>query len=101
MMETAVVIEVVRTLTNRGEEPPAYFWRTTAGTEVDLVVDTGSALIPLEVKLSSTPTPAMASGISSFRSALGSRATRGYVVPPGTQHLPLGLNADALPFGAL
>jgi predicted AAA+ superfamily ATPase len=101
MMETAVVIEVVRTLTNRGEEPRAYFWRTTAGSEVDLVVDTGSALIPLEVKLSATPTPAMASGICSFRSALGSRAARGYVVHPGTQHLPLGPDADALPFGEL
>ena len=101
MMETAVIIEVVRTLTNRGEEPRAYFWRTTAGSEVDLVVDTGHALIPLEVKLSATPSPAMASGISSFRSALGSRAARGYVVHPGTQHLPLGPDADALPFGAL
>ena len=101
MMETAVIIEVVRTLTNRGEEPRAYFWRTTAGSEVDLVVDTGHALIPLEVKLSATPSPTMASGISSFRSALGSRAARGYVVHPGTQHLPLGPDADALPFGAL
>ena len=101
MMETAVIIEVVRTLTNRGEEPRAYFWRTTAGNEVDLVLDTGRALIPLEVKLSATPSPAMASGISSFRSALGSRAARGYVVHPGTQHLPLGPDADALPFGAL
>ncbi|MCJ7796448.1 MAG: ATP-binding protein [Thermoleophilia bacterium] len=101
MMETAVIIEVVRTLTNRGEEPRTYFWRTTAGSEVDLVVDTGRALIPLEVKLSATPSPAMASGISSFRSALGSRAARGYVVHPGTQHHPLGPDADALPFGAL
>lgn len=101
MMETAVVVEVVRTLTNRGEEPRVYFWRTNAGIEVDLVVDTGRALIPLEVKLSATPTSAMASGISSFRSALGSHAARGYVVHPGTQHLPLGSGADALPFGAL
>ena len=101
MIETAVVVEVVRTLTNRGEEPRAYFWRTTAGSEVDLVVDTGTALVPLEVKLSATPTPAMAAGISSFRSALGSRAARGYVVHPGTHHLPLGRDADALPFGAL
>lgn len=101
MMETAVVVEVMRTLTNRGEEPRAYFWRTTAGREVDLVVDTGSALVPLEVKLSATPTPPMASGISSFRSALGSRAARGYVVHPGTHHLPLGPGAVALPFGAL
>jgi uncharacterized protein len=39
IMETAVITEVVRTLTHRGEEPQVYFWRTATGTEVDLVVE--------------------------------------------------------------
>ncbi|MEW6756565.1 MAG: DUF4143 domain-containing protein [Candidatus Latescibacterota bacterium] len=46
----------VRTLVHRGEEPRLYFWRTSAGTEVDIVVDTGGRLVPIEVKLSATPT---------------------------------------------
>jgi len=62
IFETAVLTEVVKNLLSRGAEPQIYFWRTSSGQEVDFVVDTGSALIPLEVKLSATPRPAMAAG---------------------------------------
>jgi len=32
-----------------------YFWRTTSGEEVDLLVDTGSELLSIEVKPHSAP----------------------------------------------
>ena len=57
IMETAVVNEVVRTLTHQGREPQVCFWRTSRGTEIDLVVDTGLELVPVEVKLSSRQGP--------------------------------------------
>jgi hypothetical protein len=60
-METAVLSEIVKTLTHRGIDPQVYFWRTITGTEVDFVVETGGKLVPIEVKLSATPRPAMAS----------------------------------------
>lgn len=99
IMETAVVNEVIRTLTHRAQEPSLYFWRTTAGTEVDLVMDTGIALIPIEVKLSTTPRAGMAAGIEAFRRDLGERVRRGYVVHPGDTKLPLSPSAVAWPFG--
>jgi hypothetical protein len=61
IMETAVLSEIVKTLTHRGIDPQVYFWRTITGTEVDFVVETGGKLVPIEVKLSATPRPAMAS----------------------------------------
>ena len=48
--------------------------------EVDIVIETGGKLIPVEVKLSATPRPAMATGIKSFREAFGNKSTSGYVV---------------------
>lgn len=101
IMETAVLAEIRRTLTHRGTEPRVYFWRTMAGSEVDFVVDTGERLIPVEVKLSGTPRPAMGNAIRRFRSDVGSKAGDGYVVHPGSMRLPLGSNVTALPFGAL
>ena len=98
-METAVVNEVVRSLTHRAREPQVYFWRTSTGTEVDLVVDTGSGLVPVEVKLSSTPRPSMAASIGIFRKDLGDRALKGYVVHPGDTRLPLSPDAVAWPLG--
>ena len=55
IMETAVLSEIIKTLTHRGMDPRVYFWRTQAGTEVGFVVDTGAGLVPIEVKLSATP----------------------------------------------
>lgn len=101
LLENAVTIEVIRTLTHRGLEPQTYFWRTSNGVEVDLIVDTGAALIPIEVKLSTTPSPAMARGINAFKSDFGDRVAKGYVIHPGDAKLPLGPNAIALPFGEL
>jgi hypothetical protein len=33
-----------------------YFWRTAAGSEVDLVVESEGKLIPLEIKATAIPT---------------------------------------------
>jgi hypothetical protein len=101
IFETAVVSDVVRTLAHQGQEPRVFFWRTSGGDEVDLIVESGRGLVPIEVKLSSTPRPEMARGITRFRTALGTRARKGYVVHPGAQRLPLGPDAEALPLDAL
>ena len=101
IMETAVLSEIVRTLTHRGMDLRVYFWRTQAGTEVDFVVDTGKGLVPIEVKLSATPRLAMANAIKTFQKDLGSAASPGYVVHPGDTRLPLGSGVTALPFADL
>ena len=90
IMETAILSEIVRTLTHRGMDPRVYFWRTQAGTEVDFVVDTGEGLVPIEVKLSATPRLAMANAIRTFQKDLGSAAAPGYLLHPGDTKLPLG-----------
>ncbi len=97
LMETAVLTEIVRTLTHRGLDPQIYFWRTTAGTEVDFVVETDGKLVPIEVKLSATPRPAMAAAIKTFQEDM-ENAAPGYVVHPGNTRLPLGAGVTALPF---
>ncbi len=101
IMETAVVNEVIRTLTHQGREPHVYFWRTSTGTEVDLVVDTGQRLVPIEVKLSATPNRAMARGIEVFRKDFPKQATQGYVIHSGDIQLALGPDATAWPFADL
>ncbi len=101
IFETAVVGEIYRTLNHRGLEPRLYFWRTSAGTEVDLVVEEAGRLTPVEVKLSSTPKPAMARGIESFRREYGRRVQKGWLVHTGREVLPLGPGILACPFAAL
>ncbi|RJR29891.1 MAG: ATP-binding protein [Desulfobacteraceae bacterium] len=101
ILETAVLSEIVKVFRSRGENPKVYFWRTSAGTEVDFIIDTGIRLIPIEVKLSSTPTPAMAHAISSFREDFRKKFDRGYLIHPGDAVLPLGENTRAIPFSGI
>jgi uncharacterized protein len=101
IFETAVLLQVVKAFVNRGEEPLLHFWRTSAGAEVDLVVETGGKLIPVEVKLSATPRPAMATGIQAFQQDLGEKAGPGFVIHPGDIRLPLAPRVVALPLGEL
>jgi predicted AAA+ superfamily ATPase len=101
IMETAVLSEIVKALVHRGVNPQVYFWRTIAGTEVDIVVDIGGKLVPIEVKLSATPRPAMASSIKTFQKDLGDKSMPGYLVHPGDVRLTLGSNVTALPFTEL
>jgi predicted AAA+ superfamily ATPase len=97
ILETAALMEIVKTLTHCGRDPQVYFWRTSTGREVDIVVQAGTRLVPIKVKLSATPRPEMAASIRVFQEDFGQAAAPGYVVHPGDQRLPLVPGVTALP----
>lgn len=97
VFETFVVAEMHKRILNRGLEPNLYFWRTSAGTEVDLLVEEQGSIYPIEIKSSATPKPAMAKGIVSLQKDLGEKTGKGYVVHMGKGHLPLAPNIEAIP----
>lgn len=101
IMETAVLTEIIKTLTHRGIEPQIYFWRTSTGSEVDIIVETEGKLMPIEVKLSATPHPAMGASVKIFQEDMGKKALSGYVIHSGNIRLPIGTNITALPFNEL
>jgi predicted AAA+ superfamily ATPase len=101
VFENTVLVEIAKVLMNRGEDPHIYFWRTSVGSEVDIVVEVNDRLVPIEVKLSATPRPSMADSIDAFRRDVGRKAARGYVVHPGDLRLPLSPDVLALPFAEL
>jgi predicted AAA+ superfamily ATPase len=73
----------------------AWFWRTAQGDEVDLLIETGSRLIPFEAKLHSAPGAEDARGVARCMTDL--QLTRGYVVYPGHERYSLGRGITALP----
>jgi predicted AAA+ superfamily ATPase len=98
IFENLVACEIYKTLIHRGEEPAMYFWRTAEGVEVDLILEIQSKLLPIEIKLSSTPRSEMANSIRNLQKYFGERVLPGYVVNPGNIVLPLGGEIIALPF---
>ena len=101
IFENLVVSDLFKTYLHRGEEPSLYYWRTVAGAEVDMVVETQSGLIPIEIKKSETPRPEMARELLGFQRDFKEKALSGYVIHPGTMSLPLGKGATALPIAML
>jgi len=101
IFETAVLAEIIKTISHRGQDPQVYFWRTAAGAAVDILVADGGRLIPLEIKLSATPRPAMARYLKVFQKDLEDHAAPGYVIHPGEVRLPLAPGVVALPFSDL
>jgi hypothetical protein len=71
LVETAVVSEWVKTFRAAGLEPPFSFWQASTGHEVDLVIEYGGRLHGLEIKATSTPTPAHAAALLRWAEAAG------------------------------
>lgn len=69
LFENFCLQETVKCFANRGEQPQLSYLRTNNGLEVDLIIE-GHNLraLPVEIKLSRTPTSALASGITRYAS---------------------------------
>lgn len=101
LFETAVVSEVVRSLWHQGIDPRLFFWRTATGQEVDLLIERGQTLVPIEIKASATVRQDMRAGIDWLGRDLGDRLAPGAVVFAGTEWVPLGRDVKAIPFNDL
>lgn len=68
LFENFCIQETVKYFLGRGEQPPLYYLRTSNGLEVDLLIEPAAGeLVPVEVKLTKTPMPALAKNIAAFR----------------------------------
>ncbi len=50
LFENFIINEVCKHFYNRGERPPLYYWRDHKGHEIDLLIDLGGRLLPVELK---------------------------------------------------
>lgn len=101
IFENLVISDLYKTYLHGGEEPAMYYWRTVAGSEVDVIIETQSGLVPLEIKLSQTPRLEMAKELHAFQRDFKENALPGYVIYPGNTVLPLGEGVTALPLNRL
>ncbi len=71
IFETFVLSELTKNFLNRGREPDLYFWRDSAGHEVDFLIDDGARQIPLEVKSGQTFAGDFMVGLDYWRKLVG------------------------------
>lgn len=66
IFENMVVMEKVKKFTQKGDRPHCYFYRTAAGTEIDLIIDHGDNIDAYEIKFSSCPKAEMTYALAEF-----------------------------------
>jgi len=54
VFESFILSEFHKNFVHRGEQPPLFFWRDSGGHEIDILIDMGTHLIPVEVKSART-----------------------------------------------
>ena len=97
IFESFVVSELLKSFANRRLPAPLYFWRDASGHEVDVLIDLGSRLIPVEVK-SGVTVPADAVGNLEWWQGLPDNANRGGLLVHGGEERFRLEGFDVLPW---
>jgi len=97
LFESVVVSEWIKKFHAAGEPPALYFWRSSAGEEVDLVLEREGSLFGFEVKATSTPTPHHAASLAKWLDLAGPRA-QGTLVCRVPRPVPLRARIRAVPW---
>jgi hypothetical protein len=94
--EGLVVEEIAELARRRAVRPAVHFWRTQAGAEVDLLLDSGRRLVPIEIKSGSAVDAGSVAGLRRCMADLG--IDHGWVVTNGGERRSLGRDLTLLPW---
>lgn len=97
--EGFIVTEAVKCFFNHGKKPDLFFWRSHDGLEVDLLIQVGGKIYPVEIKRTGTPKPVFTEPLLRFKSLAGENCETGdgilvcqtvnpALLPGGTRALP-------------
>ncbi len=67
IFESFVLSDLIKNHTNQGLEPDVYFWRDAAGHEIDLLLERGQKLVPIEIKSGQTVASDFFTGLHYWR----------------------------------
>ncbi len=98
VLETAVVNEIHKRIAHDGKRNAIHFWRTKAGTEVDLLIQSGTQKIALEIKKTKTPRKKHVGAINTLLNDLPGIVKGGYLVHTGENILPMGGGVTAVSY---
>lgn len=90
LFENWVIMELMKARYNQALDPRLYFYRDTTGKEVDLLLQRGSQLIPIEIKSSKTFTSSFLNGLQYFHMQTPKRAVDGAIIYGGAKTQKIG-----------
>ncbi len=83
IFETFIISEIFKRISHLGKKPNIFFWRDKTGNEIDLIIEDGMELLPIEIKLSKTFSPSFINGIQKWLDLNGNSCSKGIVLYGG------------------
>jgi len=85
LFETLVVTELLKYRFNLGKTDNLYFFRDSKGNEVDIIMEYGTQLLPIEVKSGTTITSDFFKGLKYFRKLAEDRVESAWLIYGGQE----------------
>jgi predicted AAA+ superfamily ATPase len=101
IFETFVISEFYKRIYHTAEIPPIYFWRDKTGNEIDLVVDFGDKLLPIEIKSSRTYSNSFKENMVQWFNLEGNTQRNGFIVYNGEQLVGMQSDVPTVPWWQL
>lgn len=89
LFENLIITEIKKHILNHSKSSKLYFFRDSNNNEVDLVIDSGTTQIPVEIKSSGTFSPQFTSGLKFWQKLSTSSKQNSFVVYNGRQTLAI------------
>lgn len=96
LFENFVILDLIKQRFNQAKSSNLFFWRDSAGNELDVLIDQAERLIPVEIKSGQTVTPAFFKGLNYWQKLTGEEG--GYVIYGGNQMEKRSHGRTVLPY---
>jgi len=101
IFETFVISEFYKRICHVAEIPPLYFWRDKTGNEIDLLMDFGTRLLPVEIKASRTYSASFKNNIAKWFGLKGNSQSEGLILYNGEEIVGGVSNIPTVPWWKL
>lgn len=83
LFENLMILELIKARYNQGLDPNLFFYRDSQGKEVDLIMQRGHTLIPIEIKSSQTYNSSFLDTLRYFHDLVKERAPKSFLIYGG------------------
>lgn len=99
LFENLIVVDFIKSRFNQAKSNNLFFWRDSVGNELDLIIENGNTLVPIEIKSGQTVTNDYFKGLKYWQKLTNSDG--GYVVYAGKTLQKRSNNTAVIPFNEM
>ena len=85
LFENMIIADLYKSFTNIGQEPPISFWRDKTGHEIDLLIESGNDVKPIEIKSGLTISSDFFKNLNYFNNLSGQPARQSTLIYGGVR----------------